>query len=311
MTPDLLLVFWAVYLLIIVGIVYYAQYRLYVRFGRDARAIAAFYALFCIVLPIIGVPLALLLIHYQQHVSYDSPLPQMKSIHLEPFFDTFPVIKHTFGEASLSASMNDKQIPASKRLVALTTLSEKADKQSIGLFRQMLSNQNDELRLFSFSVIESVEHSLYQQIHKAQNIIENGTLSKALRCLNAKKLAYLYWELVYLELADEVLTRFLLDESERYCRRGLEHNPQDIDLYLLIGKIALRRGDDSAAERALTNATALDLANDMNNTRFLQPYLAEIHYRQRRFDYVKAVISGSTYFRLHATTDPVYRMWRA
>lgn len=309
MHPEWLAAVSALYLPLCVATGWYAGHRLDTRYKGNPGSIALFYGLFCIVLPLIGIPLAFWLIRYQKTVGYESPLPQMNSIHLEAFFDIFPVIKRTFGEASLSMSMNDEHIPVSKRLVALTMLSEKTGKQSIGLIKQMLSSGNDELRLFSFSVVDAVEHSLHDQIHKAHTLIESDSSPETLRRLNIKKLAFLYWELVYLELADEVLTRFLLEEAVRYCQKALQQNPRDMELYLLLGKIALRRGDESAAETALQRAAAMKSTNDKNGIRLLQPYLAEIHYRKRRFDSVKAIISGSGHFRLHSTTDPVYRMW--
>lgn len=275
---------------------------------ESKKSIFAFFFVFVLALPYVGEIFGLILIYYLYRINYIDDDIDIKVLYLDNFYVHFPVIKRRFGEGAFHDIIENEKIPAGLKLSALTMLAEHKDKVNIALIKRMLSSKNDELRLFSFSVIDKMEQSIHKQIHETTKRYESKQEPKAV-AIEAKELAHLYWELIYFELADEVLSKFLLEEVEKYCRVALEVLTQDKECHLLLGRLYFERGDDDAAERSFNIATALDLGNDFRSASYIAPYLAEIHYRRRNFRHVKALITQANFFDLHPKLQPIQRVW--
>jgi tetratricopeptide (TPR) repeat protein len=205
--------------------------------------------------------------------------------------------------------MNNEHIPISLRLSALTMLAEHPDKRNLALIKRLLASRNDEIRLFSFSVVDGVEHEINEKIHKALQLFENREEGDPQKIEAAEQLAYLYWELVYLELADEVLTDFLLQEVERYARYAVEREREAPRLYILLGRVAFERRDLEIAKNYFEQALERGRKVGMESIDYILPYLAEIANSLRNFTEVRRLLEEVKNDEFNANLHALKEVW--
>jgi len=279
--------------------------------AMQKKLLFAFFFMFMLAMPFIGILFALWIIYYLRTVTYEQKVVPSRTIRFDEFFSRFPLVRRQFGESAMYEIMNNEHISISLRLMALTMLSEHTNKLHLSLIKQMLSSTNDEIRLLSFSVVDKTEHALNEKIHNMLQEYnyykEHGNLKK--RSEAAKSLAHLYWELVYFELADEVLTNFLLDEVEKYCKIALETMPENPRLYMLLGRVFFERGIDERAKIYFEKAVEFGKQSGLKNIYFIKPYIAEIEYRLNHFARVKEIMEISKHFELNTKLKPIREMW--
>jgi tetratricopeptide (TPR) repeat protein len=278
-------------------------------FPSEKKLIFSFLFLFMMATPFIGVFFALWIIYYLRTVKYEKPIIPYQTIRFDEFFARFPIVKRRFGESAMHEIMDNEQIPISLRLTALTMLSEHTDKINISFIKQMLSSTNDEIRLFSFSVVDKAEHDLNEKIHGTLQRYNDEHRAMDKKGEEAKNLALLYWELVYFELSDEILINFLLDEVEKYSKIALESMPENFNLYMLLGRVYFERGDDETSKSYFEKAAKFGRKSGLINIHFTQSYIAEIEYRQHHYARVREIMRKAKHFDLNPKLKPIQEMW--
>jgi len=278
------------------------------RYPGEEVQVYLFFLSFMLLIPCIGIFLAFWLALYMRLIRHEREAFVCEHLNFDEYYAHFPLIRRQLGEGEIYQIFQEGKISEKLRLLALTMLSERKDRQSFVLIKRMLSSRNDELRLFSFSIIDKVEHELHQKIHEE---LERYRACEREKCHvnEARKLAFLYWELVYFELADEILRNFLLAEAERYATEAIDRYALDDRLLVLLGRISFERGHWNKAKRYFEAALSVHDERAEASRSFILPYLAEIEFLERNFTRVRQLLREATHFRKNPKLRGIQELW--
>ncbi len=222
-----------------------------------------------------------------------------------PAFTAAPDAKHVgAGAGSLRPRLTQTDMPRQTRLDALLTAQNLPGNLSVRLLREVLSDPVDDLRLAAYGMLDKGEKLLNQKIQLALEQLANETAPEA-RGRLLQRVADCYWELVYQDYAHQgELREFALLSAWRAATDALLLRPQDGDLLVLIGRIALARGQADEAAVAFARARALSIPHNR-----VLPYLAELAFLRRDFARVRALIGELEDGSKNFTTAPLIAFW--
>lgn len=187
---------------------------------------------------------------------------------------------------------------------ALLSLDPRLSRQTAPLIREALRHPHEDLRLLAYGLLDQREGDLLETINQQlQSRIGAGTLATA---HIDKRIAFLYWELLYQDLSRDHLRDHAIGESRRHARLAAAVLTDDAPLHILLGRLALIDGDSLAAchhlERALQLHTALGQ---------VLPYLAEARFRLRDMRGLRALTTRFPALLDLPNIGPVARFWMA
>ncbi|WP_457680841.1 tetratricopeptide repeat protein [Thermovibrio sp.] len=251
------------------------------RYRRSIKAAASIF-LSILLLPIIGyftAPLLYIVILRRQRRDI---LPWISQIPIEDItLESVKVKPRKFGESALQlfkreASKLDER--------AIFLLKELKSPIAVEIAKRALVSRNDEVRLTAFSLISKLEEEINEKISFLKKRLKERISKKEEREIY-KKLALLYWELLYFNLVDKELERFVLDETLSYLSKALEGG-EDSELLLLVGRIYLKKGEHEKAVEYLYRA--LKVGDKVSRIRAL-PYIAEVEFYRKNYQKVKEI----------------------
>lgn len=203
------------------------------------------------------------------------------------------VEKRSFGEA-VGEKLNDK-------LILLIT--KYPSSQSMRLLKRALSSEEDEIRLIAFSAISKMEKEIFERINLLLKELEKAKSPKELFRIYSS-LAELYWEPVFLNIADEELAEFYLKTALEYGLKALEIN-EDGKLLFLVGRIYLRLKEYKKAEEFLQKSVERGIPIEK-----VAPYLMEVYFVERNWEALKEL---SEYLKDKVVPDAkalsIIRVW--
>jgi tetratricopeptide (TPR) repeat protein len=206
-----------------------------------------------------------------------------------------------FRQAGLRSFLSNPQAPLATRLRALVTLQNVPTRVSSSMLRDLLADPAEDLRLLAYGMLDAQEKKLNAQIHDAlQTLAAGGREAERAQ----RRLAQLYWEMVYRRLAEGDLRAHALDQALRHGRACLERAPGDPGLQLLLGRLLHEAGDAAGADAAYRAA----LAHGIPPPRVL-PYLAELAFEAQRFDEVRRIVALLREWGRLQRLEPVLRFW--
>lgn len=262
--------FYTVHAAISLIIAIFAMLSLRKRFNGQEIGVTSLFFLFNIALPIVGCFFTIWIVYYLLNVQYKHLLHNSHHINMMEFKNEFPDTKRLFGEGSVAELMTNEMTTPALKMKALDTMADHTTQKNISLIKSSLSDQNDEIRLYSFAIVEKTERALNQQIHKKLQQF-NALKSSKEKFSTARELAYLYWEIIYNDLSDADLKKFLIHEVKKYIVIVLAENKTDARMHLLLGKIFL------IENRVIDAATQFKLVIEMGgalNDKFA--YIADV-----------------------------------
>jgi tetratricopeptide (TPR) repeat protein len=186
-------------------------------------------------------------------------------------------------KGGVRVQLGDSGAPVETRLKALLAVQALPARVANPMVREMLSDPSDDLRLVAYGILDAREKSINARIHAASQRLAQMPPARE-RAQLERQLADLYWELVYQGLVQGDLRDHAMAQSRRHLDQALSLDPEDAGLWALCGRLASQEGDYGEAERAFERARQFGLPE----ARVL-PYLAEVAFRQRRFDEVQAL----------------------
>ncbi len=274
------------------------------KFLNSAKKIFIFMLLLNISIPIIGYFFSVWISYYMIHVKHKKAIKDINIIDLEEFGRYFLKIQRIFGEGSMLELMQNDYAPTSLKIKALVAMSENISKNNISIIKQTLSNSDDEIRLYSFAIIDKLEKNLNKQIHHNMDALHK-TKNKALKTKIATQLAYLYWDMIYYELSDKSLQTYLFNQVEKYINIALQNDKYDIKLHVLLGRVYMiqKKFDRAATEFAFVHEVNPQ-GNDYN-----MPYLAEIEFNLGAYHITKAIMTQIKSFNNNSTLYPIVEQW--
>ena len=303
--PDSVGLFYTLHITISTLFSFVASAVLRKRFKDHRYSVIAFFLFFNIALPGVGYFFTLWLIYYFLHVKYAKIPRSIQCINMNEFETGFPEINRIFGESSMEALFNGDAVSSSLKMKALVSMADNLNRHNLMMIKNSLSDKDDEIRLYSFSIINKMEQELNQKIHEAltqyQNISQKDEKIKI-----AEELAFLYWDMVYYELSDENLKRYMLNEVHKYAAYVLEHYPNHIKINVLLGRVYLMLESFDQSESCFLVAMQHE-----KNPDYIYPYLAEISYNKRFFNTTHSLIENASSMEHYHTLHPVLQQWKS
>lgn len=193
------------------------------------------------------------------------------------------VEKRVFGEA-VGEKLSEKLILLIMKFPSL---------QSMSRLKRALSVDEDEIRLIAFSAISRMEKEIFEKINFLLKELEKTREPKKLFQIYSS-LAELYWEPVFLSIADEELAEFYLKTAAEYGLKALNIK-EDSKLLYLLGRIYLRLKEYNRAEEFLRKAMEKGMPIEK-----VAPYLLEIFFTKRDWKSIKEL---SSYLRRSIIPD--------
>jgi polysaccharide biosynthesis protein PelE len=231
--------------------------------------------------PLLGV-LGILAVAHAARRAAPRPPPSFE-LHAAPVYD--PLRGETIrprSKGGVRVHLADVSVPTEARLRALLTVQSMPARAANPLIREMLSDPAEDLRLIAYGILDAREKAINAQIQAARARAEEA--QGAERAGLEKRLAQLYSELVYQGLVQGELREHSTAEAAAHLAQALMLDAADPALDALLGQLALDAGETGTARSALERA----LERGYPESRVL-PYLAEIAFRTRRFDEVRAI----------------------
>lgn len=209
-----------------------------------------------------------------------------------------------FRQAGMRSFISNERAPVAARQRALIALQKIPGHVASPLLRDVLTDPSEDIRLLAYGMLDSKEKVINDDIHRAAQGYLSAEEGSESRREAARRLADLYWELVYQELAQGDLRTHALRESLAYTRIALAEAADDAALHLRHGRLlqALRQPEE--ARLAYDRALALG----MPHTRIV-PYLAEVAFETGQYGEVRTLMSGLGNWQSLPRLKPVIAYW--
>ncbi len=190
-----------------------------------------------------------------------------------------------------------------KRLLAVMATKQMRERDSVAILQEALKDQADDVRLLAYSMLDAKEKVLSDQIKQALDELPGATAQQTYNL--HRLLAFNYWEVAYLGLAQGGVRRHYLDCALRNIEQALQSDERDAGMYRLLGRIQLERGDLENAERTFLRALGFGISRQQ-----VMLFLVEIAYLRRDFRYVRRLLQ--TYRPILGMQGPLadlYHFW--
>ena len=212
---------------------------------------------------------------------------------LEDLMDKIPSVKIKFSEAVLSDINN---VGDYNKLRILSYLTSKTIAKKGAVLKSVLSDKNDEIRLLAFSIYSKEEDKINKEILIRLEKLKTAKEEKKARLY--MELGELYWEFIFLQIADSELKNFYMDLAMNYFQKSLEIK-EIKEVYFYIGRIYLFKKDLEKAKEYFFK--------DINSKTI--PYVAEIFFNEKKFDDVKDLIESLRLPAVHQNFYFTYKVW--
>ena len=286
---------------LLLGII--SAYFLQKRFETHKIIMIIFIFMFNMSLPVFGYVMTIGLVYYLLTVTYEKELNDINMINMSEFETEFPQVQRIFAEGSMQHVILDDNVNGSLKMKALVSLADNASREDLQLVKSGLTSKNDEIRLYSFAIIDKKERIINEKIHQQMQIF-NKEESLEYKLKSAEMLIFLYWEMVYFELSDEDLKHFLLLEIQKYAEFVLKSDPYHTKVHVTLGKMFLMEHKFDKSEEHFIIAIEKGVDKD-----FILPYLAEVYYHQHKFHAVKQIFQQSERLYLNTMLYPIVEQW--
>ncbi len=291
-----------------------------------------FLFLFNVTIIFFGYFFSLWIAWYLINVNYEVKVENTDILNLDEFGMSFLKVERVFGEGSMRDLIVSEYASKSKKLKALSSLASNLSPTNLQILRETLSSTDDEVRMFGYAVINKAETALNQKINKQLEIIRIESFKSQKKdslavALAAKELAFLYWEMVYIELSHDSLKNNFLISVITYIELAKEYfvpkvknlqlsadkqyeekeNSQIVSqLYMLMGRVLMSK---KMYEEAKTEFTIAQEMSPEDSTHIL-PYLAEVYYITGRYSVVQSLLSDKEGLEFNAMLYPIVDQWR-
>lgn len=203
-----------------------------------------------------------------------------------------------FRGGQVRAQLSNPEAPLDQRLKALVALQDTPAHATGVLLRKLLSDPADDMRLLAYGILDGKEKQIMQRIQDNQRLLDAGADE---RHAGHKRIAELYYELIYQDLVQGDMLRFAGEQVRQHIEQAQRHDASDAGLWFMLARLELQVGDPIAAAHALEQAHASGFARER-----LLPYFAELRFLQRRYGDVRQLFG-----ELQATsTLPAVRAMR-
>ena len=192
--------------------------------------------------------------------------------------------------------LKDTNLPLETRLRVLVALQVMQPKAAVPLLMGLLSDPSEDIRLLAYSMVDTWEKDLVQQIQRADKALVDAQLAidqhpdaeadgtPQTPVVNAlRRLAELHWQQADSGLARGDLRRFALESAQKFCEQVLMLDANAQGVWRLYARVLIELNQLEAAMRALTLARKLKMPAVE-----VWALMGQIAFLQRDFDAVRA-----------------------
>ncbi|QET06000.1 MULTISPECIES: lipopolysaccharide N-acetylglucosaminyl transferase [Cupriavidus] len=209
------------------------------------------------------------------------------------------------GGARLRAQLGNTRAPLPERMTALVAMQSMPARTSSPVLRELLADSTDDIRLLAYGMLDGAEKQLTQQILAELPRLESAESPQARGEIN-KRLADLYWELIYQNLVQGDVYRYTASQVERYASAALETQPDNASLWYMRGRLALTRNAPAESREWLERAESLGFPRDR-----VLPLLAEAAYLERDYAAVRKLMTAFDSPSPLPLVRPLLRYWQS
>jgi hypothetical protein len=276
------------------------------RFRDKKQNIVFFLFIFNISLPVIGYFATGIITYYLLKVQHEQHLKNVEFLDLNLFETNFVQVHRHFGEGLIQTILLNEYVPTEKKIMALVAISENVSKHNINIVKMGLTTHDDEVRLYAFSILDSLEKDINSNISHNLSEYKNSKDGSQEQALFAKELALLYWELIYYKLSEDTLLDYLLQEVKHYALIAQQLLKEDAKVSFLLGRVYMKEKKYDKALHKFILTTKLD----EKMLPFTAPYMCELYFIKRNFTPVKAIMNSTKNLELNTTLYPIVEQWR-
>lgn len=221
-----------------------------------------------------------------------------------PEFDVQTKATHHGGHGAVRSRLA-VNVPDDIRMQSLLTLQAAPQRAANPILEGLLGDSTDDVRLVAFGMLDAKETRLFNHIKRERESLLDDELPMSQRRACLVHLSELHWELVYSALAQGELRRHILEQARKYLDAALEVDMQaSSGMLFLKGRILLAQGDLAAAQEFIQRAVAAGYP-----TVSALPYLAEISFIHRDFDYVALAMQQLVALNVASKTRAIADLW--
>lgn len=191
-----------------------------------------------------------------------------------------------FGEGSGFKIVTTENLSKSLRQSMLVAINQFGMTSVNKINYLALSDDIDEISLYAQGLIERQERRLSNLVKSFSQQLEK-TKDKKIAAFYKKQIAEVLWEQVYKYLIINENLVVTLNKITRYAREALQNLPDDMELPLLLAKVALRGSNLDEAKEWLKIAT-INQAPDYK----IISNLAEIEYAAGNYSKIRGILSN-------------------
>lgn len=275
------------------------------RFRTPVGWSYAYMAAFCFFVPLGGTLVCLGSLLFSKLFPSRRDSAGIASVAL-PEFVTHLIQRVTHGGgARLRAQLGNARAPLPERMTALVAMQSMPTRTASPVLRELLADSTDDIRLLAYGMLDGAEKQLTQKILAELPRLEAADSPQAKLEIN-KRLADLYWELIYQNLVQGDVYRYTASQVERYASAALEIDDTNAALWYMRGRLALTRNAPGEAREFLARAEALGFARER-----VLPLLAEAAYLERDYAAVRRLMAAFDSPSPLPLVRPLLRYWQS
>jgi len=255
--------------------------------------------------PIIGILFLIIAVILSYWFERKVPEKIIQAIFSPTFMREKVTVPTSFGESGAWVRLHSSQASNTDRMQAMVAINTAETSAANRLNMDMLQNENDQLRLYAFGLIDKRTKQIDQRISKLkQQLVETEVAIDQAKI--KKSLALLYWEMVFTNLVKDDLLTYAVTKTIEYTSEALEQMPEDMGLWVLSGKIYFYKKEYSKAKEAFEKAEKFRAPYEK-----ILPYLAELSFKERDFAKIREYLSLSDTFRYMPKLYNIAKFWGA
>ncbi len=187
-----------------------------------------------------------------------------------------------------------------KKHAIITAIRNMPDKEAIPILRILLLDEEDDIRLLAYAILDKKESSINEKIHTLKQQLKQ-IKNKAQQAHIYKRLCECHWELAYLGIAENDLQEFVIKKAAEYGNKAQALH-DDIDIRLLLGKIYLSLKKPANAKNHLNTAKNYGALPEQ-----VLPYLADAAFQRQDYAaipvYLQQLPANMAYSELEQVKD--------
>ncbi len=253
--------------------------------------------------PVLGSFFILVAVYYLKNYRHATYPVEIVPFHNPIYIRKDSVQVESYAEGWAAIRLERSSFPAEERKQALITVSRGAKQNVNRLYNQLVSDDMEELRICAFSLLENQQNFLHEKINELLKIYSK-TLQDANKAYCAKQLAFLYWELIYLNLGEKEFRKIILGKSKYYAEMAHLFYKNDPFILVLLARIHMTQGRLEQGINLLCEAVQCHAPNSK-----IYPYFAELAFAKKDYEAVRQYLADDKSFTAIFKIRPLVTFW--